>query len=529
MKNLHKKATIITKRLSLGLIAVVLSIATLSIAKPASAAACVQSTDYGKVTGSVLLPGAATYRVWTRMMVPDAANNTYMLQLGGNCYTVSSGAAANTWVWVASQSGTTSSKVDVSLGSGSTSYTLLGNKPGVKIDRLVFTSDLTCTPTGDGANCDTPADSQPPTVQLTAPAEGGTVSGNVQVAASASDNTGVTKVEFFVNSTLVKTSTAAPHNYQWDTTASPNGTYLVAAKAYDAAGNVSSDSYSVLVQNGDQQVPSVPGNLKATAPTYNRVNLTWSASTDNTAVTGYVVLRNTVPIATLSNVTSYTDNSVTANIAYSYQVAAFDKAGNQSAASPSVKVTTPSVPDTQAPTMPNNLSAAATSSTQINLSWSASTDNIGVARYDVYRSTGSGSAQKIATSTAPSFGDTGLNPSTNYSYYVIAKDGAGNQSQQSTAASATTQASNKKRGVITGTVTSRSTGRSLGAATVVIQDSGKQKHLYQVDRNGRYRIGRLDPGTYRLTFGARGYTSASYTVKVGEGSVTTKNVTLQKR
>ncbi|MCR8631220.1 DUF7594 domain-containing protein [Paenibacillus radicis (ex Xue et al. 2023)] len=91
--------------------------------------------------------------------------------------------------------------------------------------------------------------------------------------------------------------------------------------------------------------------------------------------------------------------------------------------------------DTTAPTAPTNLGASAASSSQINLSWTASTDNVGVTGYDVYRG---GSFLKSVTAASTS--DTGLSASTTYSYYVKAKDAAGNQSAASNTASATTQA-----------------------------------------------------------------------------------------
>ena len=92
--------------------------------------------------------------------------------------------------------------------------------------------------------------------------------------------------------------------------------------------------------------------------------------------------------------------------------------------------------DTTAPTVPANLSAAAISASAINLSWTASTDNVGVTGYKIYR----GGVQ-IGTSATNSYSDTGLAASTNYSYSVSAYDAAGNNSSQSSAASATTQAS----------------------------------------------------------------------------------------
>src|SRR5205809_457477 len=92
-------------------------------------------------------------------------------------------------------------------------------------------------------------------------------------------------------------------------------------------------------------------------------------------------------------------------------------------------------PDTTPPSVPTGLTASAVSSSQINLSWTASFDNVGVSGYRVYRG-----GTQIATTTTTSYTNTGLSPSTTYSYTVAAVDAAGNLSAQSSAASATTPA-----------------------------------------------------------------------------------------
>jgi chitodextrinase len=99
--------------------------------------------------------------------------------------------------------------------------------------------------------------------------------------------------------------------------------------------------------------------------------------------------------------------------------------------------------DTQPPTVPSNLTATVASSSQINLSWTASTDNVGVTGYLVERCQGAGctSFAQIATSTGTIYNDTGRAPNTAYSYRVRAMDAAGNLSPYSNVASATTQAS----------------------------------------------------------------------------------------
>jgi chitodextrinase len=94
---------------------------------------------------------------------------------------------------------------------------------------------------------------------------------------------------------------------------------------------------------------------------------------------------------------------------------------------------TPPAADTQAPTVPAGLAVTGFSSTLVSLSWSASTDNVGVAGYRVFRS-----GVQVGTSATTSFSDTGLSPSTTYSYTVSAVDAAGNSSAQSTPVSQTT-------------------------------------------------------------------------------------------
>jgi len=93
-------------------------------------------------------------------------------------------------------------------------------------------------------------DTQPPTVSITAPSGGATVSGTVSVTATASDNVGVTKVEFYLDGALQSTDTTSPYAWSWDTTSATNASHTLTAKAYDAALNVgTSAAVSVTVNN----------------------------------------------------------------------------------------------------------------------------------------------------------------------------------------------------------------------------------------------------------------------------------------
>ncbi|WP_084558108.1 fibronectin type III domain-containing protein [Hamadaea tsunoensis] len=316
---------------------------------------------------------------------------------------------------------------------------------------------------------------------------------------------------------------------------------------------------------GDTAAPSVPGGLASPSQTSASISLTWNASTDNTGVTGYRVLRNGTQIATTTT-TGYTDVGLAAGTSYTYTVAAYDAAGNVSAASSPLTVSTqtaggggspasyeaeasgntlaggaavsacgpcsggskvgylgnggtltftgvaggsggstpvtvyyasaearsatlsvnggtpttvnfaasggwttvvsatvnlalaagnntitvanasgwaPDVDritvgtggagDTAAPSVPTGLTSPNQTTTTIGLSWTASTDNVGVASYRVYRGT-----TLAGTATTTSFTDTGLTAGTQYSYTVRAVDAAGNVSAASSALNVST-------------------------------------------------------------------------------------------
>ncbi|MGZ3457806.1 MAG: Ig-like domain-containing protein, partial [Archangium sp.] len=109
-----------------------------------------------------------------------------------------------------------------------------------------------------GTNCTVPysgggggGDTTAPTTSITAPTSGATVSGTaVTVSASASDNVGVSKVEFYVDGSLIATDTTSPYSISWNSTGVTNGSHTLTSRAYDAAGNTgTSTGLSVTVNN----------------------------------------------------------------------------------------------------------------------------------------------------------------------------------------------------------------------------------------------------------------------------------------
>jgi chitodextrinase len=329
-------------------------------------------------------------------------------------------------------------------------------------------------------------DTTPPSVTLSKPSNGDTVSNTVNITANATDNLQLQKVEFYVNGVLKSIATSAPYQYSWNSREVDNGTVGISATAYDTAGNKQSDTVAVTVANADITPPSAPTNLKANATSYSTVSLSWTASTDNIGVEGYYIIRNGTTIAQTTSAT-YNDTSVLPSTSYQYQIVAFDAAANNSTGSSLASVSTPQAPDTEAPTTPTNLTAVAASSNQVNLSWSIATDNIGVVGYEVFRNT-----VKVADVTGNSFGDTGLTPATTYSYYVRAYDAANNRSANSNTASSSTPAV-RTTGDITGTVFS-SGGGVVGGANVAVYINGHKK-TYTANSSGLYSLFNLNPGT----------------------------------
>ncbi|WP_423802973.1 fibronectin type III domain-containing protein [Paenibacillus dendrobii] len=190
----------------------------------------------------------------------------------------------------------------------------------------------------------------------------------------------------------------------------------------------------------DQQAPTAPSNLRSTAVTSSSIALAWNASTDNVGVTGYDVYQGSAVVGSVSGSTlAFTHTGLAADTTYSYTVKAKDAAGNVSAASSALSVKTSTSgggADTQAPTMPTNLAVTGVTTSSVSLSWTASTDNVGVTGYNVYQGT-----TQVMTVTGTSATVTGLTAGTAYTFKVEAKDAAGNVSPQSAAVTATTQSS----------------------------------------------------------------------------------------
>lgn len=284
-----------------------------------------------------------------------------------------------------------------------------------------------------------------PDVSISAPAAGATVSGAaVAVSATASDNAGIASVQFQLDGVnLGAAVTSAPYTVTWNTTATGNGSHSLTAVARDTSNNTrTSTPVGVTVANAAFDFSVSSGGAKSVArgsAVTNAISatlisgvtqaVTYSASGLPAGATYTVTPANCSPTctATLNLQTTASTPLGTTTVTVTGTAGAVVR-------STTFALTVTAPVDTTAPTVPTKLNATAVSSSQINLSWTASTDAVGVTGYRIYRN-----GTLIASSSSTSYQSTGLASNTNYSYRVSAYDAANNASAQSSPASAKTK------------------------------------------------------------------------------------------
>ncbi len=296
---------------------------------------------------------------------------------------------------------------------------------------------------------------------------------------AASDDTAVATYRIFRNGTHVGTTETTSWS---NVSVTPGTTYSYAVRALDAAGNMGDASPAIQVTTpatpSDTIPPTAPGTPSG-LPQANpyRIDLSWPAATDNVGVTSYEVRRDGVVIGSATG-TSYSDQTVASARTYTYSVAARDAAGNLGPASGTAAVKSL---DSSPPTMPGSLAATpANNPNRIQLSWLASTDDVGVTGYEVLRG-----GVLLATVTTGSYVDSAVTAGVTYTYTVRAVDAAGNRSA---AASATAKVADVGDVVppgappgLTGTayIFPSRVGLTWGAATDNVGVTG-----YRIYRNG---------------------------------------------
>ena len=182
--------------------------------------------------------------------------------------------------------------------------------------------------------------------------------------------------------------------------------------------------------------PAAPTGLTASAvPGQGRIDLAWTAATDNVGVTTYGVYRDGGPTAIATTAgTTYSDTAVASISTHTYVVRAFDAAGN--ASDPGAPATATAA-DSAAPSAPGDAGRHAVSDSQLTVAWTASADDVGVTGYRVFRNGATAPTATLAAGTT-TFTDTGLLAGTAYTYDVRAFDAAGNVSAPGTSAATAT-------------------------------------------------------------------------------------------
>jgi hypothetical protein len=282
-------------------------------------------------------------------------------------------------------------------------------------------------------------DTLAPTISLSTPTAGTTYTTpqSVLVKATATDAVGVTKVWFVLNDVVVSTDTVSPYQYSWPITGANNGAHGWKSTAFDARGNSSTTIAVPVTVAIDVTKPSVVLTSPISGTSFNAPQVvTVSASAfDDGGITKVCFILDGITVST--DTTAPFESSwpiaLADNGTHTWAATAFDAMANAASAVPvSVTVDIDGTP----PSVPGDLSVSDISASALRLSWTPSSDHVGVAGYHLFRG-----SDTIATLSAglSSYSDTGLSPHTDYFYALSAFDAAGNESDRSPAVTVTTQ------------------------------------------------------------------------------------------
>lgn len=197
---------------------------------------------------------------------------------------------------------------------------------------------------------------------------------------------------------------------------------------------VSCDDNDKLEAFLDNEKPIAATGLKANNLSTESLTLEWTPATDNVGVTSYEVFKDEVSIGVNDGETTFAVTNLSPSTTYDFYVVAFDAMENASDPSETITVTTPEQADTQKPTAPSNLTSSNLTQTTVTLNWEVSTDNVEVIDYEVFQ----GETSIGKTNNETTMDISGLTASTEYRYYVVALDAAGNTSDPSNTITITT-------------------------------------------------------------------------------------------
>jgi hypothetical protein len=277
----------------------------------------------------------------------------------------------------------------------------------------------------------TVTDQTAPTVSITAPAASSFVTGSsVSVTSNASDNVGVSGVQFKLDGTnLGAEDLTSPYSITWDTSGATNGAHILTAVARDAAGNTTtSSSVSVTVDNAAPTVSITSPTAGAIVNGTVAINAT---SADNTGGSGInkveFYVDGTLAGSDTTSPYSFSWNTTALAFGTSHTLSAKAYDNVTPAHITTSSTVTVTVNDTTPPSTPTNFRTTSTLPKGIVLAWTASTDNVAVTGYQIRRG-----GTLITTTTSLTYTDSGLTPSTSYTYTATAIDAAGNASTAAT-------------------------------------------------------------------------------------------------
>lgn len=252
--------------------------------------------------------------------------------------------------------------------------------------------------------------------------------------------TSITQMRFSNNGTTFGTAVAYNTTASW-TLATGAGSKTVYAQFKDAAGNWSPVSSDTIILDATAPIIST---VAVTNITGTSATITWTTDEPATSQANYGLTTSygstTLIDNTLLTSHSHVISGLNPNTTYNFRVRSKDAAGNERVGS-NVVFTTAAAVDTTAPSVPTNLAAAVMSSSQVDLNWTASTDNVAVTGYEIFRD-----GVQVGTSANTTFSNFGLSAATGYNFTVRAYDAAGNRSGFSLGASATTSEANTSTG-----------------------------------------------------------------------------------
>ncbi|MFD9738095.1 PQQ-dependent sugar dehydrogenase [Umezawaea sp. NPDC059074] len=268
------------------------------------------------------------------------------------------------------------------------------------------------------------------------------------------------------------------------------GTNKIRTVSTTAEGGPNADKLSISFSGpADTERPLPPSGLRSTGHTATTVSLAWDAGSDNVGVVGYDVYQHGQLVTSVGNVLQATATGLIADTEYDWTVFSKDAAGNVSVASTNVIVRTDPAPaDTVPPTTPGTLRSTGKTATSVDLAWTASTDNVAVTGYDIFRDgVQTGTADGNATSTTSA----GLTAGTEYAFKVRARDAKGNVSGFSNEIKATPSAGGPSGTPDPGAVSTLASGVDVAWGVVFLPDGSalfserETFNIYRLTKSGQ--------------------------------------------